>query len=220
MYPTRLIASLIASFCAYLGPALPAQGGPAAPRIVFLGDSLTAGYGLTPQEAYPALIARKLKDAALPHEVVAAGVSGETSAGGLRRVNWILQRPASVLVIALGANDGLRGIDPADTRRNLQGIIDAARGKHPDIQIVIAGMQMPPNLGEAYARAFRGVFPEVAELNGVALIPFLLEGVGGDPKLNIEDGIHPNAEGQKILAETVWRTLEPLLRNRTGDPSD
>lgn len=215
MYPTRLIATLIASIYVYLCPALYGQNGEIAPRIVFLGDSLTAGYGLSPEEAYPALITQKLKNASLPYEVVAAGLSGETSAGGLRRVNWILQKPASILVIALGSNDGLRGIDPADTRKNLQGIIDAARSKHPNIRIVLAGMQMPPNLGEAYTSAFQSIFPEIAESSGVALIPFLLEEVGGNPQLNIEDGIHPNAEGHKILAATVWQTLEPMLREKT-----
>lgn len=211
MYPTRFALFLIAVNSLIAFPAWPNGEQAAKKRIVFLGDSLTAGYGISPEQAYPALIERKIDEAGLPYEVMAAGLSGETSAGGLRRVNWVLQRPADILVIALGSNDGLRGIELSDTRANLQGIIDSAREKHPDIEIVVAGMQMPPNLGKAYTQEFRSLFPELAEKNGVTLIPFLLEGVGGDPELNIADGIHPNPRGHQIVADTVWKTLEPLL---------
>lgn len=209
MNPTRLSAFLIASFL--LAGAVLSANDAAPKRILFLGDSLTAGYGIDPQQAYPALVAEKIEEAGLPYEVVPSGLSGETSAGGLRRAAWVLQKPVDVLVVALGSNDGLRGIDLADTKKNLQGIIDLAREKYPDIQIVVAGMQMPPNLGEAYTREFRGLYRDLAQANQLPLIPFLLEGVGGDASLNIADGIHPNPEGHKIVARNVWRVLEPLL---------
>ncbi|EDY80743.1 GDSL-like lipase/acylhydrolase, putative [Verrucomicrobiia bacterium DG1235] len=180
-------------------------------RILFLGDSLTAGYGINPQFAYPNRIAKKIETLGLDYSVTPAGLSGETSAGGLRRANWVMQKPVSILVIALGANDGLRGIDLSDTRKNLQGIIDLARKKYPEVKIVLAGMQMPPNLGEDYTKEFRTMYPSLAEANQAALIPFLLEGVGGNPELNIADGIHPNPDGHAIVAETVWKVLEPLL---------
>ncbi|MDQ8203146.1 arylesterase [Pelagicoccus sp. SDUM812003] len=180
-------------------------------RILFLGDSLTAGYGIEPSQAYPALIADRIESLGLDYTVTPSGLSGETSAGGLRRANWVLQKPVSILVIALGANDGLRGIDLSDTKKNLQGIIDLARKKYPGVKIVLAGMQMPPNLGPDYTAEFRKLYPDLAEENDVELIPFLLEGVAGNPNLNIADGIHPNPEGHQIVAETVWHTLEPLL---------
>lgn len=184
------------------------------PVIVFLGNSLTAGYGLTVDEAYPALIQEKLDSAGYPYRVVNAGVSGETSAGGLRRVDWVLRQPAAVLVLALGANDALRGQDLDRTRENLQAILDKTRARHPDAALVIAGMEAPPNLGPAYTESFRRLFIELAEENGAALIPFLLEGVAAVPELNQADGIHPTAEGQRILAENVWRVLEPVIRDR------
>jgi len=180
--------------------------------ILFLGTSLTAGYGLTVDQAYPARIQEKLDSAGLRFRVVNAGVSGETSAGGLRRIDWLLQRPVRVLVLELGANDGLRGQDPDVMRHNLQEIIDRTRARYPDVAIVVAGMEAPPNLGDAYTSRFRAVFPELARANDAALIPFLLEGVAAVPELNQEDGIHPTAEGQRRIAETVWRTLEPVLR--------
>lgn len=179
--------------------------------ILFLGDSLTAGYGVEPEQAYPKLIAEKIQAANLPFEAIPSGLSGETSAGGLRRLNWVMRRPIDVLVLALGSNDGLRGFDLSDTRKNLQGIIDQARERNPEIQIVIAGMLMPPNLGPRYTSEFKALFPALAEANNAALIPFLLEGVGGQPELNLADGIHPNPRGHEIVAENVWKVLEPLL---------
>jgi acyl-CoA thioesterase-1 len=190
----------------------PAAASSATPVVLFLGNSLTAGYGLTAEEAYPALIQRKIDEAGYPFRVVNAGVSGETSAGGLRRIDWLLRQPVAVLVLALGANDALRGHDLESTRANLQAIIDRTRATYPDAAIVIAGMQAPPNLGADYTERFRRMFVELAEANDAALIPFLLEGVAAVPELNQQDGIHPTAEGQKILAENVWRTLEPVLR--------
>ena len=190
----------------------PAAASSATPVVLFLGNSLTAGYGLTAEEAYPALIQRKIDEAGYPFRVVNAGVSGETSAGGLRRIDWLLRQPVAVLVLALGANDALRGHDLESTRANLQAIIDRTRATYPDAAIVIAGMQAPPNLGADYTERFRRMFVELAEANDAALIPFLLEGVAAVPELNQQDGIHPTAEGQRILAENVWRTLEPVLR--------
>lgn len=181
-------------------------------RILFLGDSLTAGYGLDPNAAFPALIQAKLNLEGLPYRVVDGGISGDTSAGGLGRVNWMLREPVSVLVLGLGANDGLRGIELNSTRNNLQGIIDRVRGRYPEARIVVAGMMVPPNLGADYSRRFRDLFKELAEANGATLIPFLLEGVAGRPELNLPDGIHPNPEGHRIVAENVWRYLRPLLK--------
>lgn len=189
-----------------------------AARVVVLGDSISAGYGLSPDEAYPALLGELARKAGLDVEVVNAGVGGDTSAGGLRRVEWALTWKADVLVIALGGNDGLRGLRPADMEKNLQGIVDKAKAKWPEIRIVLAGMQMPGNMGPGYTRDFSAVFPRVAEANKAALVPFLLDGVGGDPRLNQPDRIHPTAEGQEIIARTVWEVLEPVLRG-AGDAS-
>lgn len=178
-----------------------------------LGDSITAGFGLDdPDAAYPAVLQKKINAAGLNYTVVNAGVSGDTTAGGLRRVAWALKPGGDVLVIALGGNDGLRGLSPEQTSTNLTGIIAAARKQIPGITILVAGMQMPANLGEDYVTKFRAVFPTVATETHATLIPFLLEGVGGDPKLNQADQIHPTAEGQKKVAETVWKVLEPALR--------
>lgn len=182
-----------------------------AKTIVFFGDSLTAGFGVDPDEAYPALIRKKLADAGLTHAVVNAGLSGETSAGGLRRVDWILRRRPDVFVLALGGNDGLRGIPPETTRANLQAIIDRVRSKHPDSKIVLAGMRAPPNMGADFTRAFAAIYPELARKNDVALIPFLLEGVAGRAGLNQGDGIHPNPKGYAKIAETVWNILKDFL---------
>lgn len=188
-----------------------------APRIVILGDSITSGYGLEdPSEAYPALLQKKVREAGFPHQVVNAGVSGDTTAGGLRRVDWVLRQPVDVLVLALGGNDGLRGISPSLTRSNLVAILDKTRAKHPSARLVLAGMQMPPNMGEDYTREYREVFPKAAELRNASLIPFLLEGVGGRPALNQPDQIHPTAEGQVIIAETVWTVLKPVLAAATA----
>ncbi|HEY3601050.1 MAG TPA: arylesterase [Chthoniobacterales bacterium] len=180
--------------------------------ILFLGDSLTAGLGLQQSQGFPALIENKIEAEKLPYEVINAGVSGDTSAGGLRRIDWLLQRPIDVLVLELGANDGLRGLPIAAMKQNLQAIIDKVKAKSPQVKIVIAGMQIPPNLGADYARDFRAAFVDLARTNDAALIPFLLEGVGGREDLNQSDQIHPTAAGDKIVAENVWRVLAPLLR--------
>ena len=193
--------------------AAPAMASSTFSTTVFFGDSLTAGHGLEDptDDAYPALIQKKIEAAGLKWRVVNAGLSGETSAAGLRRVDWILRQPIDLFVLALGANDGLRGIDPAVTRTNLQGIIDKVRAKYPSATIVLAGMMLPPSMGENYARSFREIFPALAEKNGLPLIPFLLEGVGGVPELNQADGIHPTPRGHAMVAETVWKVLKPLL---------
>jgi acyl-CoA thioesterase-1 len=182
--------------------------------VVFVGTSLTAGYGLETDQAYPALIQGKIDSAGLPFQVINAGVSGETSAGGLRRLDWLRRQPIAALVIELGANDGLRGQDVEAMRANLQAIIDRTRAAHPDARIVLAGMESPPNMGGSYTSAFRAVFPDLARANDVTLIPFLLDGVAAVRELNQADGIHPTAEGQRIVAETVWRYLEPVLEER------
>lgn len=176
--------------------------------ILFFGDSITAGYGIDEREAFPALIQQRLDGLELPWRVVNAGLSGETSAGGLRRIDWLLQQPVDLLVLELGGNDGLRGVSPMDTRRNLEDIIDRTRAKYSDVRIILAGMQIPPNLGPDYAAAFADVYPSVARSKQVELIPFILEGVGGIADLNLPDGIHPTVEGHKIVAETVWRGLK------------
>ena len=198
-------------FACWLGCAVAA---PAAETksIIFFGDSITAGYGLeSADEAFPALIQRKLDAAGRPWRVVNAGLSGETTAGGLRRLDWILRQPVDIFVLELGGNDGLRGIPLESSLSNLQTMIERIRAKYPPAIIVLAGMQIPTNLGPDYTRQFAAMYPELARKNHTVLIPFLLEGVGGVPSLNQADGIHPTAEGHKIVAETVWRTLQPLL---------
>jgi len=182
--------------------------------VVFFGDSLTAGYGLDDpaSEAYPAIIEEKIAAAKLPWRVVNAGLSGETTSGGLRRVEWILRQHVDVFVLALGANDGLRGIDPVVSQANLQGIIHRVHASYPAAKIVLMGMQMPPNFGEEYTRAFAAMYPALAAKNRLTFVPFLLEGVGGRSEFNQPDGIHPTAQGAAIAAETVWKVLEPLLR--------
>ena len=181
--------------------------------IIFFGDSLTAGYGLADPatESYPARIQEKISAAGMGWRVVNAGLSGETTAGGLRRVDWILRQPVDVFVLALGANDGLRGLDPALSRKNLEEIIGRVKAKYPQAKIAVGGMQMPPSMGADYARAFEQMFAEVAKKHGAALIPFLLDGVGGIDRLNQPDQIHPNAEGHRLVAENVWKVLRPLL---------
>lgn len=186
----------------------PGRGAVEQPVILFLGTSLTAGLGLDPEDAYPALIQRRIDSLDLGYRVVNAGLSGETSAGGLARLDWLLAQRVDVLVIELGGNDALRGQDPGALRRNLQEIIDRTREAYPDVRIVIAGMEAPPNLGERYVSEFRQVYRDLARENGAALIPFLLEGVGGVAELNQADGIHPTDRGQEIMAENVWRVLE------------
>lgn len=189
------------------------------PAVLFLGTSLTAGQGVEIEEAYPALVQQKIDSAGLGFQVVNAGVSGETSAGGLRRIDWLLQEPVAVLVLELGANDGLRGQPPEALRKNLQEIIDRTHRAHPQARIVIAGMEAPPNMGDRYTRAFRQVFVDLAEENQAALIPFLLAGVAGARELNQGDGTHPTVEGHAILAANVWKVLGPVLREISADRS-
>ena len=181
---------------------------------MFLGTSLTAGLGVPYDAAFPALIQERIDARGLRYRVVNAGVSGDTSAGGLRRIDWLLREPISVLVLELGANDMLRGQDLAALRGNLQQIIDRTRARNPAARIVIAGMQSAPNLGDAYAELFAQTFADLAAGNGAALIPFLLEGVAAAPELNQSDAMHPNAQGHRAIAENVWRVLEPVLRER------
>lgn len=180
--------------------------------ILVFGDSLTAAMGLDPAEGFPAEIQQKIDSAGLDYEVVNAGLSGETTAGGRNRINWVLNQEVDVFILELGANDGLRGIPVEETRRNLQAIIDTVREKNPDVEIILAGMQIPPNLGREYTQEFRNLFPELAEENDLHLVPFLLEGVAGNPELNQQDGIHPTAEGYDIVAENVWEVLYPVIR--------
>jgi acyl-CoA thioesterase-1 len=184
-----------------------------ARTLVFFGDSLTAGYGLDDPstQGYPALVQKKIEAAGLAYRVVNAGLSGETSAGGLRRIDWVLRQPIDVFVLALGANDGLRGVDPATTRDNLEKILARVRARYPRAQLVLAGMKMPPAMGGDFTRAFDGMFAPLAEKSGATLIPFLLDGVGGDPRLNQPDRIHPTAAGQEILAANVWAVLRTVL---------
>jgi acyl-CoA thioesterase-1 len=185
--------------------------------VLFLGTSLTAGLGLDPAQAYPARVAERIRAAGLPHRVVNAGVSGETAAAARRRLDWLLKQRVDVLVVETGANDGLRGQDPDATRADIQAIIDRARKGAPAPRILLVGMQAPPNLGRPYAERFRAIYPELARQNGVALVPFLLDGVAGEARLNQPDGVHPTAEGQERLAENVWKALRPLLApERTG----
>jgi acyl-CoA thioesterase I len=179
---------------------------------VFLGTSLTAGLGVPPDLAFPALIQERIDAGGLPFRVINAGVSGDTTAGGLRRIDWLLREPFAVLVLELGANDMLRGQDIAAMRANLQAIIDRTSKADPAARIVIAGMQSAPNLGDAYARPFAETFAELARANGTALIPFLLDGVAGVPDLNQSDGMHPTAAGHRVIAGHVWTALEPVLR--------
>jgi acyl-CoA thioesterase-1 len=205
----RRVGRWLGTVCVLLALVGPAAA--ATRTALFFGDSITAGYGLDPDEAYPAVIQRKMAAAGLDWKVVNAGLSGETTSGGLRRLDWILRQKVDVFVIALGGNDGLRGITPEVSRQNLQAMIDRIRAKQPGVTVVLAGMQMPPNMGPDYTTAFRRIFPELAAANRAPLVPFLLEGVGGIPELNQADQIHPTAEGQKIVAENVWAVIRPLL---------
>jgi len=192
-------------------PSRPAAG--ATPTIVFLGTSITAGLGLDPQQAYPALIQRKLDSAGFHYQVINAGVSGETSAGALTRIDWILRQAPAVLVIETGANDGLRGQPPEAVQQNIQAIIDRTRSSSPDTEIILGGMRALPNLGSTYVRRFVAIYPELAARNQLRLVPFMLEGVGGVDSLNQADGIHPTPRGQEIVAENVWKVLTPVLAN-------
>jgi len=181
-------------------------------RIVFLGDSLTAGYALNADQAYPALIQERIDEAGLPFRVLNSGISGDTTAGGLSRIDWLLRQPMDLLVIALGANDGLRAFDPDITKSNLTAIIESVRENRPSCRIKLIGMKLPRNMGDDYVRSFERIYREIAGAYEIDLLPFLLEGVAGHPELNLPDGIHPTAEGQKVIAENVWNFLEPSLR--------
>ena len=180
-------------------------------NIVFFGNSLTAGYGVEPSQAFPSLVQAMLDSLKLPYRVINAGLSGETSAGGSSRIDWILRQPVSIFVLELGGNDGLRGIPLTETSKNLQFIIDKVKGKDSSSKIIMAGMQIPPNMGKKYTSEFKSMFQQLVAKNKIYLIPFLLEGVGGVPDLNQKDGIHPNVEGHKIVAENVWKVIKPLL---------
>ena len=182
------------------------------PRIVFFGNSLTAAYGLNPEQGFTSILQRRLDSLGLNYEIVNAGLSGETTSGGLQRIDWILRDPVEIFVLELGGNDGLRGTDTDLTYRNLRAMIDRVQAQHPETTIVLAGMQAPPNMGGDYTTKFRDIYPKLADSEGVELIPFLLEDVGGIASLNLPDGIHPNAQGQRIVAENVWEVLKPLLQ--------
>ncbi len=222
-----LLAALVACRGGAPGPgprATPAASGDAAaeaqaqpptrddrPVILFVGTSLTAGYGVDPDDAFPALVQRKVDAAGLRYRVVNAGVSGETSAGARRRIGWLLRQPVAVLVLETGANDGLRGQDPAATRENIEAVLAEARRATPPPRLALVAMEALPNYGEDYRRRFRAIYPQVAREDRATLVPFLLQGVAGDPALNQADGIHPNAAGHQRVAETVWKALRPLL---------
>jgi len=218
----RRMVGLLVLWSAFAGAILSNSAKDAAANdsktVVVLGDSLAAGYGLDPNEAYPALLQKKIKEAGWNFIVVNAGVSGDTTAGGLRRVEWLLKRRLDVLLLELGGNDGLRGITVESMKANLQAIIDRVKQKYPQAEIVLAGMKMPPNMG-AYAEQFNKVFPQLAKENHTALVPFLLEGVGGKPDLNLPDMIHPTAEGHKVVADNVWKTLRPILAKTVASNS-
>lgn len=205
---------MLPSLFLFLATALVLQAATGEPRktILMFGDSLTAGYGLEdPNQAFPALLQERIDAENLPYKVVNAGLSGETTAGGLRRLDWVLRQPIDLFVLELGGNDGLRGLPPKEAMNNLQQIIDKVKAKNPRVKIILAGMMMPPSLGQDYTRAFAAIYPTLAEKNELALIPFLLEGVGGISSLNQPDLVHPNAKGHAIIAETLWKTLRPLL---------
>jgi acyl-CoA thioesterase-1 len=189
---------------------------PAPKVILFLGDSITAGYGLETSQAFPALIEDKIEAKRWNFKVVNAGQSGDTSAGGLNRMDWLLRSRIDVLVLELGGNDGLRGLPAKTTRKNLQAIIDQTKAKYPEAKIILAGMKVPPNMGRDYSRQFDAIFPDLARKNKAALIPFVLEGVGGVRQLNLPDGIHPTAKGHEIVAANTWKVLEPVLRALAG----
>ncbi len=205
------VPALLLLLFAWAAPS-PGQSGEESSRILFFGNSITAGFGVGEEEAFPALIRQKIDSLGWDFRVVNGGVSGETSAGGLRRVDWMLRQPVDLFVLELGGNDGLRGIDLSATRRNLQKIIDRVRTEYPGARIVVAGMRVPPNLGPEYTETFRSMYAELAEENDAALIPFLMEEVGGYEEHMQNDGIHPNARGHRRMAETVWEHIKPILQ--------
>ncbi|WP_088124847.1 arylesterase [Roseivirga misakiensis] len=180
-------------------------------KIIFFGDSITAGYGLSSEQAFPALIQQKLDSNQMAYEVINAGLSGETSAGGLGRIDWILKTKPDVFILELGGNDGLRGLSLDETEKNLKAMVGKVRAKNPDAVVILAGMQIPPNLGQDYTNRFKNLFAKVAKETDSELIPFLLDKVGGYPELNLPDGIHPNVRGHQIVAETVWNDIKKYL---------
>ena len=192
---------------------------PQPKNILFLGDSITAGYGLEPSQAYPALIQNMIDANKWPFRTVNAGQSGDTSAGGLNRMDWLLRSRVDVLVLELGGNDGLRGLPPETTRQNLQAIIERTQKKHPQAKIILAGMKVPPNMGTDYANKFAMIYPDLAKKNKALLVPFILENVGGVRELNLPDGIHPTAKGHELVAANVWKVLEPVLQGLIGKGS-
>ena len=220
-----VLACLMVAACRSEAPAPAAAEAPGAapasapaptsarPRVVFLGDSLTAGLGLESSQSFPELIGQRLAREGYDFEVVNAGVSGDTSAGGLRRLEWSLEGDVKVLVVALGANDGLRGLSPAEMKKNLDAVLERAAAK--GVTVVLAGMEAPPNFGAEYTRQFRGVYAELAQQYRVRFVPFLLQGVAGDASLNQADGIHPNARGAQLVADVVWAELKPALPRPT-----
>ena len=181
------------------------------PVVLFFGTSLTAGYGLAPEQAFPALIEKKARDEGMPIRVVNAGLSGETTAGAVRRIDWVLRTPADLVVIEGGANDALRGLSPDAARANLEKLISAVRMKQPAAKIVLVQMEAPPNYGAVYTRSFRSIYTDVAKKENVPLLPFLLSGVAGISKLNQADGVHPNVAGERIVADNVWNALKPIV---------
>ncbi|WP_423998471.1 arylesterase [Maribacter sp. IgM3_T14_3] len=184
--------------------------------ILFYGNSLTAAYGLDTKEGFPNRIQQRLDSLGLDYKVINSGLSGETTSGGLNRLDWVLNQPVDIFVLELGANDGLRGIPITESMNNLQEMIDMVKGKNSETQIILAGMQIPPNMGADYASQFKMMYPALAESNNILLIPFLLEGVAGIPKLNLEDGIHPTEEGQRIVTENVWEILKTIVLPKGG----
>lgn len=180
--------------------------------ILVFGDSITAGYGLEKDQAFPAILQEKIDSVGLNYEVINGGLSGETSAGGARRINWVLQRKVDIMILELGGNDGLRGIDLSSTKQNLQAIIDQALAKYPDMEIIIAGMQVPPNLGIEYTQEFMSLYPDLAEENDLPLIPMILNKVGGFDEYMLADQIHPNEKGHHIVADTIWEALYPIIK--------
>jgi acyl-CoA thioesterase-1 len=213
-----LLTACAIALVASLAGASPRESSPGLETrtVVFLGDSLAAGYGVEPEEAFPALVGERIRERGWPFRVVNAGVSGDTSAGGLRRVDWLLRQRIDILVLELGANDALRGLPLDVTERNLEAIVEKARAAAPDVVIVLAGMLAPPNLGLEYSERFRSIFPRLSERHGLHLVPFLLEGVGGRAELNRSEGIHPTPEGHQVVADNVWQVLEGVLADQVS----